>query len=309
MILGRLSVRQKLSLLLAIPLTMVVLLAVPFLADRIDDARTAGATAGSAEVARAAGALVQDVQRERLLSMGYLATPEANRSAVVLASQAVRDRVLQLRADLGRRVTEPLSLALTGVGELSRLRPGILDRTVAPEQVYDAFGAAIGDVVNALALPAQQQSDVAGGRQLGALDGLLRADEASSSIGAAFVLTALDAAGPARVAEATTLRRLHAERFRSLAAPGPGGAVPHRRPQPGRSARRRGAAGRSDGRGRQLGDPRRGGRTGVAGGARAARRGPARAADQHRCREPRPRKRWPPRSRWPPSRWGCSRWS
>src|SRR5688572_1464989 len=72
MMLARLGIRQKLSLLLAIPLTAVVLVLVPFTAERIDDARSARTTARTAEAARQIGALIQTLQQERLLALGYL---------------------------------------------------------------------------------------------------------------------------------------------------------------------------------------------------------------------------------------------
>lgn len=219
MILGRLSVRQKLSLLLMVPLIMVVVLIVPFVADRATDARTASSTATAADTARAAAALVQDLQRERLLQVGYLATPGASRSPVLQASQAVRDRTVELQTDLGRRATGDLSAALTKVDGLSQLRPGVLSRTAQPRAVFQVYTEAINGVLSSLGLLTQQEADAAGGRQVGGLNALLRSNEAGSAVGAAFVVSTVDAnTGRALLAEATAAQRLHTEAFLQLAA-------------------------------------------------------------------------------------------
>src|SRR5262245_21414327 len=67
--LGRFGIRQKLSLLLLIPLAAVVMTMVPFTAERVDDARSAAATARSGLTAREIGVLVQSIQQERLLAL------------------------------------------------------------------------------------------------------------------------------------------------------------------------------------------------------------------------------------------------
>jgi hypothetical protein len=84
MILDRLGVRGKLNLLLLLPLTAVVLVAVPFVAGQIGNARSASTTADAARHAREMGGLVWELQRERLLTAGYLANPNADRMPLLL---------------------------------------------------------------------------------------------------------------------------------------------------------------------------------------------------------------------------------
>src|SRR5262245_59288269 len=97
--LGRLGIRQKLSLLLAIPLAIVVVLMVPFVAERVDDARSAATTARIAVGAREVGSLIQALQQERLLALGYLESRSLERSAFVAQSQTAADEAAQLRND------------------------------------------------------------------------------------------------------------------------------------------------------------------------------------------------------------------
>ena len=63
--LSRLGIRQKLALLLAIPLVAIVVVMAAFTAERIDDARAAQATARTALAAREIGGLIQSLQQER----------------------------------------------------------------------------------------------------------------------------------------------------------------------------------------------------------------------------------------------------
>src|SRR5690349_5624395 len=81
--LSRLGIRQKLALLLVIPLLAVAAVLVPFTAERVNEARSADITARTADVARRVGALIQALQQERLLSLGYLATSTLDQSALL----------------------------------------------------------------------------------------------------------------------------------------------------------------------------------------------------------------------------------
>ena len=101
MILDRLRVRGKLNLLLLLPLAAVVLVAVPFVAVQIDNARAAVATADAARKARLLGALVWELQRERLITAGYLASDSVDSVDLVLAQEAVDDTAEALRSRSG----------------------------------------------------------------------------------------------------------------------------------------------------------------------------------------------------------------
>ena len=78
--LSRLGIRQKLALLLAIPLVAVVVVMVPFTAERVDDARAAQTTARTALAAREIGGLIQTLQQERLLAIGLPGLAELDRA-------------------------------------------------------------------------------------------------------------------------------------------------------------------------------------------------------------------------------------
>src|SRR4051794_13809465 len=96
--LTRLKIGQKLNLLVVLPLIAVVITTVPLVLERVDAARASAATAQAARDARDVGGLIQDLQQERLLSLGYLATRQLDRGALVAQAQAVTDDTVRLRA-------------------------------------------------------------------------------------------------------------------------------------------------------------------------------------------------------------------
>ncbi len=190
MILDRLRVRGKLNLLLLLPLVAVVLVAVPFVAVQIDNARAAVATADAARKARLLGALVWELQRERLITAGYLASDSVDSVDLMLAQEAVDDTAETLRTSLGSDTSDELVEALARVGSLEELREGALQRGVSLDSVARAYHAVIEAVIQALRLVPQKTSDAEGTRQLTALDALLRANEESALSGMSLIVAA-----------------------------------------------------------------------------------------------------------------------
>jgi signal transduction histidine kinase len=217
-VLSRLRIRQKLSLLLMIPLAAVVVTLVPFTAERIDDARTASATATTATAAREVGALIENLQQERLLAMGYLTTPTMDRSALLAEAQLGIDNLAALRRTPSTRAL--LERAGAPVSNLDAVRIRVLSRTITTTGVYQAYRDANDALLNALALTNPASADVRGLRQLGALDALMRANEEASAAGAVLVGAAGDRdMDHSLLANALAAQQLHTARFRSLVTP------------------------------------------------------------------------------------------
>ncbi len=217
--LSRLAVGQKLGLLLTVPLTAVLVILVPFSVDRIDEARAAGATVDAARAARDVGRLVQELQQERLLTLGYLTLPAVDRAALVVQAQAVTDTAAELRGRLGPRSAE-LDRALAGLASLASVRQAVLDRRTGPEPAYEAYRDAARSLLDALRLTVPARIDARSRSQLDALDALLRANEEATSIGAAVMTAIADRrSGAPLVLEARAAQRLHSQRFRLLAGP------------------------------------------------------------------------------------------
>ncbi|MEU8421613.1 nitrate- and nitrite sensing domain-containing protein [Micromonospora sp. NPDC048835] len=176
MLLGRLRIRGKLALLVVIPLLSMVGLAVPVMLDRAAAAQRADDTAERVRLASRVGSLVQDLQQERILSVGFL-LGRVDRSELVRKSADVDDRVADIRAARSDALTDRVERALDAVSNLIDLRSAVLARAANPGQVMDAFRPVNIGIIESLRLVFGVDTDTLPGRQVLALDGLLRADE------------------------------------------------------------------------------------------------------------------------------------
>jgi signal transduction histidine kinase len=133
---------------------------------------------------------VWELQRERLITAGYLASDSVDSVDLVLAQEAVDDTAEALRVSLGTDTSDELVEALARVGSLEELREGALRRGVSLDSVARAYHAVIEAVIQALRLVPQKTSDAEGTRQLTALDALLRANEESALRGMSLIVAA-----------------------------------------------------------------------------------------------------------------------
>ncbi|KDN23953.1 sensor histidine kinase [Amycolatopsis rifamycinica] len=212
--LARLGIRGKLNLLLLPPLVAVVLVSVPFV---LTQANSAGAARQSAEVARHAqqlGGLMWQLQRERLLTGAFVATPSASPDQMLQQQKVVDAAVADVRAALGEDAPDELSAALTRIGSLGELRQNATRRGVALDSVARTYNAVVEAVIDALRLVPQLSSDAEGARELTALDALLRANEENSLRAMALIVTAVSLeAGRTIFDDATQRAPIFIDRF------------------------------------------------------------------------------------------------
>ncbi|MEV6880151.1 nitrate- and nitrite sensing domain-containing protein [Amycolatopsis sp. NPDC051128] len=212
--LARLGIRGKLNLLLLPPLIAVVLVSVPFV---LTQAESAGAAAQSAAVARQAqhlGGLMWQLQRERLLTGAFVATPSASPDQMLEQRKVVDATVAEVRGALGADAPDELSAALTRIGSLGELRENAARRGVALDSVARTYHAVIGAVIDSLRLVPQLTSDAEGTRELTALDALLRANEENSLRAMALIVTAVaPEAGRSILDDATQQAPIFIDRF------------------------------------------------------------------------------------------------
>ncbi|EWM67209.1 LigA protein [Micromonospora sp. M42] len=108
-----------------------------------------------------------------------------SRTELIQKSATVDDRVADLRAEtLPATVRE----SLDGVRKLDDVRTATLAGRARPDQILTAFSEVDTALIDALRLPYQVDTDTAAGRQVLALDALLRVDEALSSCTTQIVL-------------------------------------------------------------------------------------------------------------------------
>ncbi|MET0134375.1 MAG: nitrate- and nitrite sensing domain-containing protein [Kibdelosporangium sp.] len=213
-LLGRLGIRGKLNLLILPPLAAVLLVATPFVLVPAPRAAPGAPPAHSPRHARELGGLVWELQRERLLTTGYLASPRGDSSAMERQQRKVNETINQVRASLGDEITDELSSSLVRIGSLRELRDNALRRGVSTDSVARTFHALVDAVINALRLVTQQNSDAEGTRQLTALEALLRANEHGELRGMALIATAVDrTTGQVLLDDSAAQSRMFTERF------------------------------------------------------------------------------------------------
>ena len=176
-ILRRFGIRGKLNILLLLALAAVLLVSVPFVAGQIDNARSAGDTANSARDAQELGGLIWELQRERLVTAAYLATPNAASIDLAEQQRKVDSSADEVQTALGPDASDELAASLVRLGSLREPRQSALLRGISLDRVARTYHAVIGALIDALRLVPQDTGDAEGTRQLAALDALLRANE------------------------------------------------------------------------------------------------------------------------------------
>ncbi len=189
MLLARLRVRGKLAVLIATPLVLVMVLAAVVAVGRFDRARSATNTANTVEVASRIGGIVADLQQERLFSVGYL-LGVAKASDVALASAKVGDDIVDVEGDLAGNISDRTLLELSAVSKLDDVRAQVAGNRVAADVVIDRFSATITGILDSLRLASGVDASTAAGREVIALDALLRIDELNNRSAAQLVVAA-----------------------------------------------------------------------------------------------------------------------
>lgn len=189
---GRLGIRGKLNLLLLLPLAAVLLVAVPFVIGQVDNARSAGRTADLARQAREVGGLISELQRERLLTAAYVASPAIQSADMERQQRTVTEAADAVRSSLGANASDELTSALVRLGSLQELRQNALRRGASLDSVARTYHAVISAIIDAIRLVPQVTSDAEGTRQLTALEALLRAGEQNSLRGMALIVAAVN---------------------------------------------------------------------------------------------------------------------
>jgi hypothetical protein len=146
--LARLKIRQKLNLLLILPLIAVVVTTVPFVVERIGRANASVATATAARSASDVAGLIQDLQRERLLAIGYLTTGQINRGVLLAAIESSTDDTARLRESAGTR-TE-LGPAGSALDLVNGMRAQILSHNASMSEVYAGYREAVHALIGGL---------------------------------------------------------------------------------------------------------------------------------------------------------------
>ncbi|GLY93835.1 histidine kinase [Actinoplanes sp. NBRC 103695] len=166
-------------MLVMIPLLAMAGLVLPVVRELAVNANQATEIDTAATVAGRVGALLQDMERERLLSVGFL-LGVADKDELTLQTATVTDRALDVRQDLGDDLPPEVVAALDGAARLTSTRSQVLLKRIAPEELLDKFAPVLAGIIESLRLVQNADAGTDAGRQLIALDALLRMDESNT---------------------------------------------------------------------------------------------------------------------------------
>ena len=189
MLLGRLRIRGKLTLLVIIPLLAMAGLVLPLVGSLVSSANRATEIDAAATTAGRVGSLLQDVQSERLLSVGYL-LGVVSEDDLVLQTATVTDRLRDIQRDLGGELTPEVRAGIDSVAKLNPLRGRVRAKSVPPDRVLDIYAPVLDGMIESLHLVQDADTGTDAGRQLNALDALLRMDESNTESTAVLAIMA-----------------------------------------------------------------------------------------------------------------------
>lgn len=217
---SRLRIRGKLTLLVIIPLLAVAGLVVPVVRDLVTGANRATEIDEVATVALRVGSLLEDMQRERLLSVGYLLGVVGG-DDLELQTAAVTDRARDVQRELGSTLPDAVRGKIEEISKLGTLRDKVRARTATPDQVIDEFAPLLDDLISSFQLVQNADPSTSAGRQLIAFDALLRLDESNTESTA--LLAGMSAGGVTehfvRYREERTEYDTYLDRFEGFATP------------------------------------------------------------------------------------------
>jgi len=186
--LSKLLIRERVNLLVVLPLAVVLFLIVPFVADQLQSVRVAHANAQLAASAQETGQLVEGLGRERALSIAYLLTPHSDSASLVEQTASVGDDIYQVRRFYGGHPPAGVSAALTSLGGLDRVRAQVIAYRASVDEVESAYDTAVDRLINSVPKAVSQSVS----SQVLALNALLLANEQANRAASDAMAVLLD---------------------------------------------------------------------------------------------------------------------
>ena len=217
--LSRLRIRGKIVVLLVIPLLAVVAIIVPVVLNSVREASRASDTAEKARVGSRIGALLQDLQTERLLATGF-GFELVDKARLGRQNQVVDAKLAELRGDTTLTLTAEVSGAI-GTPDLATLRGAVLTDGLSADVVITRYSAIITKIIASLHLERGLDLDTSEGRQVIALNAALYTDDALTNAACYLVVAAAtkDHAVPGGWYAGLNSLQLWIQRFTAFATP------------------------------------------------------------------------------------------
>ena len=216
MLLGRLRIRGKLTLLVLVPLLATIAVTGSNAVELFEKASRAQETASAVRLARLTAELIRELQLERLFSVGLL-KHNVDRSRLSLQNANVAEKQANLRR-LGPDLPPSIVSVLDRVAVMSKTRDAALVGAASPQTILTSYSSAITGLLDAMRLLDAVDGDTTQGREVIALDAAMRVNEGFSALLAAMAVVNT----PSELAPFTpsvALIRPAANRFNSYATP------------------------------------------------------------------------------------------
>jgi signal transduction histidine kinase len=210
--LSKLLIRERVNLLVVLPLAVVLFLIVPFVADRLQSVRVARANAQLAASAQEMGQLVEGLDQERALSIAYLLTPHSDSASLVEQAASVGDDVYQVRRFYGGHPPAVVNAALTSLGDLDRARTHVIAYRASVDEVESAYDTAVDRLINSVFNAVSQSVS----SQVLALNALLLANEQANRAASDAMAVLLDPGENATVRSRRLTAQVVAQQLESL---------------------------------------------------------------------------------------------
>ncbi|HEY0533179.1 MAG TPA: ATP-binding protein [Actinoplanes sp.] len=175
MLFGKFRILGKLALLVLVPLLGVVALTIPIIVNRATAAQDAQGTSNQVQLATRVSTALQQLELERLLSVGFGLGLVDEPTLVVQTAKSV-DAVARVD-DGGQPVSKELKRALRNTDRLDNTRQNVLNRAITPDVIVTEFTDAISPIIGGLALSSTADLKTGVGRQVFALEQALRSDD------------------------------------------------------------------------------------------------------------------------------------
>ncbi|MEV6341838.1 ATP-binding protein [Actinoplanes sp. NPDC051851] len=194
MLFGKFRILGKLALLVLVPLLGVLALTVPIIYNRIDAARTAGATSDTVQLATRVSSAILELQEERLLSVGFR-LGLVDKPTLVVQSAEAADKVAGL---LNSEIELPSALrrAVILAGKLNSTRANVLSYSITAPDVVDDFTNVITPIIDGLGLSDHADLTTGVGQQVYALERSMRSDDLISQAACYLAIAVVNKSNP-----------------------------------------------------------------------------------------------------------------
>jgi signal transduction histidine kinase len=210
--LSKLLIRERINLLVVLPLIVVLFLMVPFVADRLQSVRVARANAQLAAGVEEIGQLIEGLDQERALSIAYLLTPNSDSASLVEQTASVGDDIYQVRRFYGGQPPAGVNAALTSLTGLNQVRAQVIAYRASVDQVESAFDTAADRLINSVGNAVSESVSP----QVLALNALLLANEQADRAASDAMAVVLDPSEDAAIRSRRLTAQVVAQQLGSL---------------------------------------------------------------------------------------------